>query len=215
MLFLLFAVNSVACAVGPSLTTSSTDFSFQNLFFWNLFWIFSGRNHSKINYLPHSESKSYQINSIKSCSSRSFQQHQRHIPIPPNFLKLRFNLIFSEEIIQYSRTFAPQVQTSWNQSHAPLLVESFPKRPRTRSEASWFGGSHNYKQNKTNKLPSFIDRCFPIPNLFENFCLQHSYEFFVANLFFVCGDYDHNNPFGLDTLQDSICSHSNGHKLTK
>ncbi len=35
--------------------------------------------------LPHSESKSYQINSIKSCSSRSFQQHQRHIPIPPKF----------------------------------------------------------------------------------------------------------------------------------
>ncbi len=30
-------------------------------------------------YLPHSESKPYQINSIKSCSSRSFQQHQRHI----------------------------------------------------------------------------------------------------------------------------------------
>jgi hypothetical protein len=36
-------------------------------------------------YLPHSESKSYQINSIKFCSSRSFQQHQRHIPIPPKF----------------------------------------------------------------------------------------------------------------------------------
>jgi len=31
------------------------------------------------------------------------------------------------------------------------LVESFPKAPRTQSEASWFGGSHNYK---TNYLPS-------------------------------------------------------------
>jgi hypothetical protein len=29
--------NSVACAVGPSVTTSSTDFSFQNLVFKNLF----------------------------------------------------------------------------------------------------------------------------------------------------------------------------------
>ncbi len=29
--------TSVACAVGPSVTTSSTDFSFQNLVFWNLF----------------------------------------------------------------------------------------------------------------------------------------------------------------------------------
>ncbi len=36
-------------------------------------------------YLPHFESESYQINSIKSCSSRSFQEHQRHIPIPPKF----------------------------------------------------------------------------------------------------------------------------------
>jgi hypothetical protein len=32
-----------------SVTTSSTDFSFQNLIFGNLFWIFSGRNQLKIN----------------------------------------------------------------------------------------------------------------------------------------------------------------------
>jgi hypothetical protein len=91
----------------------------------------------KNQYLPHSESKSYQINSIKSCSSRPFQRHQRHIPLPLKFLAtIQFNLIFSEEIIQYSRTFAPQVQTPRNQAHAPLLVESFPKTPRTQSEAS-------------------------------------------------------------------------------
>jgi len=62
--------------------------------------------------------------------------------------------------IQYSRTFALQVQTSWNQAHASLLVKSFPKTPRTWSEtSSQFGGSHNYKtkQNKTNYLPSEID----------------------------------------------------------
>jgi hypothetical protein len=29
----------------------------------------------------------------------------------------------------------------------PLLIERFPKTPRTRSEASQFGGSHNYKTN--------------------------------------------------------------------
>ncbi len=29
--------TNVACAVGPSATASSTDFSFQNLVFWNLF----------------------------------------------------------------------------------------------------------------------------------------------------------------------------------
>jgi len=41
--------------------------------------------------------------------------------------QLQFNLIYIKEIIQYSRTFALQVQTSWNQAHAPLLFESFPK----------------------------------------------------------------------------------------
>jgi hypothetical protein len=51
--------------------------------------------------------------------------------------QLQFNLIFSEKIIQYSRTFAPQVQTPWNQAHAPLLlIKSFPKTPRTWSQAS-------------------------------------------------------------------------------
>jgi hypothetical protein len=110
----------------------------------------------KNQYLPHSESKFYQINSMRSCSSRSFQQHQRHAPILRNF-QLWFNLIFDEKIIQYSRTFARQVQMSWNQTHAPLLVESFPKTPRTWSEASRFSGSHNYK-TKQNKLPCFIDR---------------------------------------------------------
>jgi hypothetical protein len=39
----------------------------------------------KNQFLPHSELKSYQIDSIKSSSSRFFQQHQRHIPIPPKF----------------------------------------------------------------------------------------------------------------------------------
>jgi hypothetical protein len=46
----------------------------------------------KNQYLPHSESKSYQINSIKFCSSRSFQQHQRHIPILPKIsATIKFN----------------------------------------------------------------------------------------------------------------------------
>jgi hypothetical protein len=76
--------------------------------------------------------------------------------------------IFSYDLISFSvkksfniqELFAPQVQTPWNQAHAHLLIKSFSKTPRTQSEASWFGGSHNHKnQNKTNNLPSFIDRC--------------------------------------------------------
>ncbi len=133
-------------------------------------------------YLPHFESKSYQMNPVKSCSSSSFQQHQRHIPISSNF-QLRLNLIFSEKIIQYPRTFGPQIQMSWNQAHAPLLIKSFPKTPRTWSEASQLMDLITTKQNK---LPSFIDRslfCFNILNnvdgredILEEECVQSILE---------------------------------------
>ncbi len=53
--------------------------------FFGIYLNFQRQKSLKSQYLPHSECKSYQINSIKSCSSRSFQQHQRHIPIPPKF----------------------------------------------------------------------------------------------------------------------------------
>ncbi len=33
----LLMITTVACAVGPSVITSSTDFSFQNVVFFNLF----------------------------------------------------------------------------------------------------------------------------------------------------------------------------------
>jgi hypothetical protein len=40
----------------------------------------------------------------------------------------------------------------WNQAHAPPPVKSFPKTPRTQSEASWFNESHNYKTKQTTLL---------------------------------------------------------------
>jgi hypothetical protein len=47
----------------------------------------------KNQYLSHFESKFHQKNSITSCSSRSFQQHQRHS---------NFSEIFSYDLIQFS-----------------------------------------------------------------------------------------------------------------
>jgi hypothetical protein len=44
------------------------------------------------------------------------------------------------------------------QADAPLLLKSFPKRPRMPAEASWFNGSHKYKQNKTTNYLCFINR---------------------------------------------------------
>jgi len=130
-------------------------FPFKTWFF-GIYLNFQRQKSLQNQYLPHSESKSYETNSIKSSHQDLSNNTKGTFQILRNF-QLRSNLIFSEEIIQYSRTFAPQVQTSWNQAHAPLLVKSFPKRPRMRSEASRFGGSHKYKQNKTkqtNYLPS-------------------------------------------------------------
>jgi len=99
--------TSVARAIGPSvLPHPQVIFPSKTLVFWNLFEFSVAEITKKNQYLPHSESKSYQINSIKSCPSRSFQEHQRHVPIPPKFSASE------KKIIQYSRTFAPQVQTS-------------------------------------------------------------------------------------------------------
>jgi hypothetical protein len=111
--------------------------------FFSSSWIF-GLSHCglfqwqkllKNQYLPHFESKSYQINSIKSCSSSKIfpttpKAHSNSSEIFSYDL-IWFDLIFSEEIIRYSKTFAPQVQTSWNPSPCTsLLVESFPKNPK-------------------------------------------------------------------------------------
>jgi hypothetical protein len=96
-------------------------FPFKNLLFWNLFEFSAAEITYKINI------------------SHTFWIHR-------NF-QLWFNLIFSENTIQYSKKIALQVQkTLWNSAHAAplLLVKSFPKTPRTWSKASRFDGSHNY-----------------------------------------------------------------------
>ncbi len=49
--------------------------------FFGIYLKFWQQKSLKNQYLPHFESKSYQINSIKSCLSRSFQEHQRNIYI--------------------------------------------------------------------------------------------------------------------------------------
>jgi len=142
----------VACAVGPSVTTFSTDFSFQNLVF-GIYLNFQWQKSLKKQYLPHSESKSYQINSINPAHRGPSKNTKGTFQFLQNF-QLQFNLIFSEEIIQYSKTSTPQVQTPWNQADAPLLLKRDQEcNLQQPSEATQFGGSHKYKQNKINKLP--------------------------------------------------------------
>ncbi len=138
----------------------STDFSFRNLVFWNLFGIFSNRNHLKNQYLPHSESK-FLSNKIPlnpahqdlSINTKGTFQFLR------NF-QLRFSLIFSKEIIQYSRTFASQVHTSPNIMEPSPCTPSLSKAFQRHKEHDLnYPGLMNLITTKQNKLPSFIDRC--------------------------------------------------------
>ncbi len=86
--------------------------------FFGIYLNFQQQKPLQNQYLTHSESKSYQINSIKSCSSKSSQQHQRHIPIPPRYsaMKNSFNI---------PKKIALQVQTSWNQAMHPFSSRTF------------------------------------------------------------------------------------------
>jgi len=123
--------------------------------FFGIYLNFQQQKSLKNQYLPPSQCKPYQINSIKSYSSRSFQQHQRHIQFLRN-VQLRFNLIFCEEIIQYSRTFAPQLQ----KRHGTKPIHPCWSRTFQRHQ------EHDLKHpalvdlitTKQNKLPSFRDR---------------------------------------------------------
>jgi hypothetical protein len=119
--------------------------------FLEFIWIFSGRNHLKINI-----SHILNPNLTKQIPLNPAHQDLFNNTKGTSLFLQNFQLRF-EEIIQYSRTFALQIQTTGNQADAALLLESFPKRLRMRYEASWFSGSHQYK---TNKLPCFTDRWF-------------------------------------------------------
>ncbi len=130
--------------------------------FFRIYLNFQWQKSLQNQYLTHFESKSYQINSIKSSRQNIFKNIKGTFQFLQKF-QLLYNLFFIEEIIRYSRTFTPQVQMPWNQANAALLLESFPKRSRTQSEAFRFGEFHKYKQNNTNKLPTFIDRCSSKP----------------------------------------------------
>jgi hypothetical protein len=124
-------MTSVACAIGPSCYhVLNWFFSFQNLIFWNLFEFSASKITSKTVSPPHSESKSYQINFIKSLLIEIF-------PTTPegtyqfirNFHSYDLILIFSEEIIQYSRTFCTTSPNAMEpKPMQPSLLRAFSQR---------------------------------------------------------------------------------------
>jgi hypothetical protein len=127
--------------------------------FFGIYLNFQWEKSLRTQHLAHSESKSYQINSIKSCSSRSFQQHQRHIPIPPKFSAwTQFNFEWkNHKILKSFCTVCP------SQAMHPSSWRAFQRHQK-----------HDLKHTSSvylivteqNKQPSFIDRCsYPMSKL--------------------------------------------------
>jgi hypothetical protein len=120
--------------------------------FFGIYLNFQQLKSLKNQYLPHSESNSYQINSIKSCSSRSFQQNQRHIPIPPEFsATMWFNFQWrNHSIFKNFCTTSPNGMEP-SPCTPPRLELSKDTKKTIWSIPVWW---MSYLQNK---LPSFID----------------------------------------------------------
>jgi len=122
--------------------------------FFGIYLNFQQQKSLKHQYLPHSESKYYQINSIKSCSSRSFQNTKGSFQFLQKF-QLWFNSIFTEEVIQYSKTSTQHVQTPWNQANAPLLERAFE---RDEEHNLKHPSSVDPVSTKQNKQTTFLHR---------------------------------------------------------
>jgi hypothetical protein len=111
--------------------------SFQNLVF-RIYLNFQQQKSLKNQYLLHSESKSYQITPIESLLNQDLSNNTKCTFQSLKKIQLWFHLIFNEKIIPYSRTFAPQVQTSWNQS---------PCTPPHRELSKDTENTHNLKHS--------------------------------------------------------------------
>jgi hypothetical protein len=106
-------------------------------------------------YLSYSESKSYPKNSIKSCSSRSFQQHHRHIPIPLKFsATIEFYFQWrSHSIFKTFCTLSPNIM------EPSLCAPPCKELSKDTKNMIWkHPGLVDLMTTKQNKLPSFIDR---------------------------------------------------------
>jgi hypothetical protein len=133
---LVYHVPLAEVLPGPQLIFPS------KIWFLELIWIFSNRNHLKINMSHNLNPILTQKNLLNPVHQDLSNNTKGTFEFHRDF-QLQFNWIFNERIVQYSTTFAPQVQTPWNQAHAPVLIESFPMTPRTQSKKSQFGGFYN------------------------------------------------------------------------
>ncbi len=106
-------------------------------------------------YLPHSESKSYQIHSIKSYSSRSFQEHQRHSPIPLKFSATILILILVKKSFNIQELLHSKSKHHGTKRTYPLSSRAFQRHQEQDLKHLGSVDLITTKQLKQNKLPSF------------------------------------------------------------
>jgi hypothetical protein len=118
-------------------------------------WIFKGKNHFKINISHILNPNFAKYNPLNPPHEDLSNNTKGTFQFLQDF-QLRFNLICSEEIIQYSRTFAPQVQTSWNQAMHPS--SSWSACQRHQEQHLKHPGSVDLITTKQNKTNNFLHR---------------------------------------------------------
>jgi len=111
-------------------------------------------------HLPRSEFKSYQMNSLNPAHQDLSINTKGTFQFLWN-VQLQFNIIFSEKIIQYSKTFASQVQTPWNQANTPSSSRAFQRDQEHNLKHPGSVDLLSTKKTKqANYLPSYIDMFF-------------------------------------------------------
>jgi hypothetical protein len=98
---------------------------------------FQQQNSFKSQYIPHLKYENYEINFIKSNSTTTFQQHQKHLSIQVKFVFMIL-LMFIKKWFN-NRLPLHRSSKNFQPISAPLFIVRFSKISITLYEAIWFG----------------------------------------------------------------------------
>jgi hypothetical protein len=138
-------------------TTSSTEFSFQNLVFFGIYLSFQWKKSlQKSISLPHilNPNLTKEIPWNRAHQDLSNNTTKGTFQFLWDFFKLRFDLIFNEEIIQYSRTFEEVIQYSRAFEEIHTIFKNFW---RNRSRFKNFWRNHSIFKNFCTASPKVME----------------------------------------------------------
>jgi hypothetical protein len=138
----------------PSSVAHSQLIFLSKTWFFGVYLNFQRQTSFKNQYLPHPESKSYQINSIKSCSSRSFQQTKGTSQFLWSF-QLQFNLISVKKLFNIQELLHSKFK-----QHGTMLMHASSSRTfqRDREHDLKHPSSVNLISSKQNKQTTLLHR---------------------------------------------------------